>query len=144
MTGWATSVLRSGRASLSTDISAEVWVTNIKRKQSFKDPEEEYSRMNTQCKSPKVEIDFRFSWDKRPVLLEWRDEWKVIWNDFEEVGRSHVTSCFKEFGLYFKYNGKPREGFLQKGDKIIPATLSRMDGRVVPGGSAGKLVWSLR
>lgn len=35
-----------------------------------------------------------------------------------EIGRSHIIPSFGEFGFYFKYTGKIREGFKQDHEKI--------------------------
>lgn len=109
----------------------------IKRNQSFKNHGEERVRKNSPCKCPKVGVDLVFLRDRKSIVAEAeRVRRKVIQNEFGEVGRSHIISCFQESGFYFQFKGKLLEGFKHECDKTIQACLSRMDCRMVTEGSA--------
>lgn len=88
VTGWATSVLRSGRGSLSIDISAEVWVTKIKRKHS-RILRKSIPGWTASAKVLRWKY-FRFSWDKK-TSVAWVERW--VESDLKWLWRGRQKPC---------------------------------------------------
>lgn len=62
--------------------------------------------------SPNVGTDFTFpSNSKTSVARVGRVKRKMIQSEFGEVGRSHIISCFEEFGFLFQVPWEAIGGF---------------------------------